>query len=152
MANSNSPYGFRPYSQQDGGVGSVLKTVTLASGVGCKPGDILTLASGYCSLIGATGTSADFVAQGYVTAAAGEQQKVSALPLYPGVKLRFQTSTLSAGNVGTAYDIVPTTGAGYLNTGATSYAQITIDDLAPGSAYGQYAEALGHVVKGRFVD
>lgn len=152
MANSNAPYGFRLYRIDNGGEAPPTETVTLASNVGCKPGDVLHMSGAVCYLLAATGTQPSYVAQGTVTAVAATRQNVSAIKLFPGYTLRFQTTTLSAGNVGKAYDIVPTTGAGYLNTGATSYVQITVDRLAPGSAYGAYAEALGHVAKGQFVD
>ena len=161
MANTNAPYGYRLWSRLTGGEGSPLVPVLVkvSSAVTLKVQDPMKMSLGLGYL--ATGTNAIF---GIVNSPVPGWSETATAVHYPDIIPADDQSVFRVQSIGTVnatasyirsdykYRIGGTT-SGYTGVDLSKHTtgSITVLGLAPGSAFGTYAELLVTISRGQFV-
>ena len=162
MANTNAPYGFRLWSRLNGGDGAAPLSpalVKVPSAATLKVGDPLKVSLGLGYLAG--GTNAVY---GIVDSPVPGWNETATQPHYPDIIPADDSSIFRVQSIGTVNATIGyiTAGKKYRIGGTTSgYTGVDLSHftggvlmligLAPGSAFGTYAEFLVEVARGTFV-
>jgi len=160
MANTNAPYGFRLWRRGTGGSGTIpLGGVTIPSAGTFKVGDPVKVSAGLGYL--AAGTNATYGIANRVVPGWGEaattQKSLEIIPCDDATYFRAQsigTTNATIAFVGVAskkYRIAGTT-SGYtgIDLTHTTAGVLQILELAPGSAFGTYAEFIVMFARGAY--
>jgi hypothetical protein len=160
MANTNAPYGFRLWRRGTGGTGTApLGSITIPSAGTFKVGDPVKVSAGLGYL--AAGTNATYGIANRPVPSWGEaaitQKSLEVIPCDDTSYFRAQSIgavNATVGYVGVAskrYRIGGTT-SGYtgIDLAHTTGGVLQVLELAPGSAFGTYAEFIVMFVRGAY--